>query len=58
MPIDPEILAANRRAAERIHVLGLRLDDEALRHPVGAEWTVAITLAHLDEAAAALEAGR
>lgn len=47
MPVDPEILAANRRATERIRSIGERLTDEQLRHPVGEHWTMAITLAHL-----------
>ena len=47
MPVDPEILAANERSTERIRALAERLTEDAMRHPVGEHWTVAITLAHL-----------
>ncbi len=47
MPVDPEILAANERSTERIRAMAEHLTEDAMRHPVGEHWTVAITLAHL-----------
>ena len=47
MPVDPEILAANARSTERIRAIAEHLTEDAMRHPVGEHWTVAITLAHL-----------
>ena len=47
MTVDPEILAANDRSTERIRAMAEHLTEDALRHPVGEHWTVAITLAHL-----------
>jgi microcompartment protein CcmK/EutM len=47
MTLDPIIRAANHAATARIRDLAARLSDDALRHPVGEHWTVAIALAHL-----------
>ena len=47
MPVDPEILAANDRSTARIRAMADHLTADAMRHPVGEHWTVAITLAHL-----------
>ena len=47
MTVDPEILAANERSTARIRSMAEHLTEDALRHPVGEHWTMAITLAHL-----------
>jgi hypothetical protein len=47
MPLDPTFRERNRASTQRIRDLAARLTDEALQHPVGEHWTVAIVLAHL-----------
>lgn len=46
MPLDRSYIESNRAATERIRALA-KLSDAELQTPVGAHWTVAITLAHI-----------
>ena len=47
MTVDRSFVKRNRASRERIRALVARLSDEELQQPVGDDWTVAITLAHL-----------
>jgi uncharacterized damage-inducible protein DinB len=47
MTLDRSFIEQNRAATGRIRALAARLSDEKLQYPVGQQWTVAITLAHL-----------
>ena len=47
MTADRSYVELNRAATDRMRALVAGLTDEALQHPVGEHWTVAITLAHL-----------
>jgi uncharacterized damage-inducible protein DinB len=47
MPLDRSFFHQNRASTERIAALVARLSDADLLRPVGAHWTVAVTLAHL-----------
>ncbi len=47
MTVDRTFIETNRASTERIRALADGLSDDALRHPVGEHWTVAIALAHL-----------
>ena len=47
MTQDRTFVERNRAATNRIRTLVERLRDQELQQPVGAHWTVAITLAHL-----------
>ncbi len=45
--MDRSFVEQNRASTERLKKLVNRLTDADLRHSVGPDWTVAITLAHL-----------
>jgi hypothetical protein len=47
MPIDRSLIQLNRASTKRIRTLAARLNNQELLKPVGKNWTVAITLAHL-----------
>jgi hypothetical protein len=47
MTVDPSFVQLNRASTERIRRLVNRLSQEQMQQPVGADWTVAIVLAHL-----------
>ena len=47
MTPDHSYVNLNRASTDRMRDLAAGLTDEALQHPVGEHWTVAITLAHL-----------
>ena len=47
MTLDRSYVELNRAATDRMRALAAGLTDEALQHPVGEHWTVAITLVHL-----------
>ena len=47
MTQDRTFVERNRAATNRIRTVVDGLSDQALQHPVGEHWTVAITLAHL-----------
>ena len=47
MTLDRSFIELNRASTNRIRDLAARLSDAEMLHPVGAHWTVAITLAHL-----------
>ena len=47
MPPDRSYVELNRASTDRMRDLAKGLTDEALQHPVGEHWTVAITLVHL-----------
>lgn len=47
MPIDRSFIQLNRTSTNRIRTLVARLSNPTLLKPVGKNWTVAITLAHL-----------
>jgi hypothetical protein len=45
--MDRSFIQLNRDASDRLRKLASRLSDQELLKPVGSNWTVAITLAHL-----------
>jgi hypothetical protein len=45
--MDRTFIQLNRASAQRIRTLVARLSDSELLKPIGKDWTVAITLAHL-----------
>jgi hypothetical protein len=47
MTLDRSYVELNHAATDRMRALAAGLTDEALQHPVGEYWTVAITLVHL-----------
>ena len=47
MTVDHSYVELNRASTNRMRALAADLTDEALQHPIGEHWTVAITLAHL-----------
>lgn len=47
MTMDRTFIQLNRASAQRIRTLVARLSDSELLKPIGKDWTVAITLAHL-----------
>ena len=47
MVMDRSFAEQNRASTERIRKLVSILSDKELQHPVGEQWTVAITLVHL-----------
>jgi hypothetical protein len=47
MTTDRSFVVLNRAATNRIKALASKLTDPELLKPVGADWTVAVTLAHL-----------
>ena len=47
MTPDRSYVELNRASTDRMRALAAGLTDEALQHPVGEHWTVAITLVHL-----------
>ena len=47
MTPDHSYVDLNRASTDRMRALATGLTDEALQHPVGEHWTVAITLVHL-----------
>ena len=47
MTPDRSYIDLNRASTDRMRDLAAGLTDEALQHPVGEHWTVAITLVHL-----------
>ncbi len=47
MAIEERFVELNRASTERMRALVARLSDTELQRPVGQDWTVATTLAHL-----------
>ena len=47
MTTDRSFVVLNRAATNRIKALVSKLTDQELLKPVGADWTVAVTLAHM-----------
>jgi uncharacterized damage-inducible protein DinB len=47
MTIEEPFAELNRAATQRIRALAARLTDAELQRPVGKQWTIAATLAHL-----------
>jgi len=47
MTVERSFVESNRASTGRMRALTARLSDEALRHPLGEHWTIAIALAHL-----------
>jgi hypothetical protein len=47
MTMDRSFIQLNRAASDRLRKLASRLSDPELLKPVGSDWTVAVTLAHL-----------
>ena len=47
MTMDRSFIELNRGSSNRLRALASRLTDQELLKPVGKNWTVAITLAHL-----------
>jgi hypothetical protein len=47
MTMDRSFIQLNRASSSRIRTLASQLNDQQLLKPIGKNWTVAITLAHL-----------
>ena len=47
MTMDRSFIQLNRASSNRIRTLVSQLNEQQLRKPIGKNWTVAITLAHL-----------
>src|SRR6185369_1592617 len=47
MALDRSFVELNRASTQRLRALAARLSDGQLQHPVGPDWTVAVSLAHI-----------